>query len=218
MVNSTHPNFISLDPNIRDSRDMDDKVGVILFYLYKFKKKTTSIEFLNWDYIELQKLKIYLENVDRLYYINATVEYNNLSNSRHYEMIARMHDNEKQIFIYFAFKAVLTCSFCEGEIYYNPEGLIYYSKDPCLFLKIIIITNKHLILYKSIKESLKKDDDIYFNDDDTPPKLQNLCYETIYQNKNNTLKQWEYRFFLPKRIKENVRKYIQMRKTFINFY
>ena len=232
MVKSTHPNFISLDPNIKDMRDMDDKVGVILFYLYKFKKKTTSIEFLNWDYIELQKLKIYLENVDRLYYINATVEYdnNNLSNSRHYEMVARMQllfdDNEiviTPIFIYFAFKAVLTCSFRKGEVYYNPEGLIYYSKDPCLFIKIIInsftFPNKYL-LYKTIKESLKKNDDIDDDDSkDTPQKLQNFCYETIYQNKKNTLRQWEYRyFFLPKRIKENVHKYIQMRKTFINLY
>ena len=201
----THSDFKSLDPSIRDATDIERIGHIALVFQYRYKKRTTPVEFLTWDY---PNLEINLELVDRLYYIkNGKIYYGLFQN--HFEMVGRMQ--QQQSFIYFA----LTTRVDEKNIrnWDQIQGSIYYSQNPYLFMKIILMNCTFLnkdIIYNSLKE-----DDIYIKHNNIPTLLQNLCYETIYQNKDDIFKRTS---LLPKSILEKINKYIQLRQeSFLKF-
>lgn len=209
----THSNFKSLDPSIRDATDIERKGHIALLFQYRYKKRTTPVEFLTWDY---QNLEINLELVDRLYYIKSGKIYYGLFRN-HFEMVGRMQQFDEKSFIYFALTTTVDEKLTAKNNIRNwdqIQGSIYYSQNPYLFMKVILknctFLNKDII-YNSLKQDGK------INNDNTPTLLQNLCYETIYQNKD-IFKRSNYTSLLPKSVVEKIDKYIQMRReSFLKF-
>ena len=209
--------FKSLDPKVRNATDIEKKGKLALFFQYRYKKRTTPMEFLTWDY---QSQEIDVNRVDRLYYINKENVFIN-DWEKHFLMVGRMRPS-----IYFALTAThhekLTEDYAIEGVdygsYFHVRGSIYFTRDPHQFINVILnggcctFLNKHLIC-----ESLENDDGICIKDGNSnifnnynkqSTKLENLCYETIYQN---------YRTddisssLLPKRIENNVYNYCNMR-------
>ena len=65
----THLSFKSFNGSIKNAIDIYSKIAGALYYQDRFERKTTTKEIDNWDYKELQKIKIDVERIDRLYHI-----------------------------------------------------------------------------------------------------------------------------------------------------
>lgn len=206
-----HPDFKSLDPNVRNATDMEKKGKLALFFQYRYWKRTTPMEFLTWDY---QCQEIDINQVDRLYYISNELVYFNYF-ARCFLMVGRMQPS-----IYFALIATYHENLREYDTYkgnggfFHVHGSIYFTHDPQQFINVILkgctFLNKQLICESlkndgiCVKENTDDNSSILSNYNKHPTNLENLCYETIYQNDVNIS-------LIPKRIKNNVYSYIKMR-------
>ena len=188
----THLNFKSIDPKIKDAKDIIVGAGhLALYYQYKYDRRTTPLEFNTWNY---QNIPINIENIDRLYYIQKRKFYNGVFNN-HFEMIGRM-DYETR-FIYFA----LICLIAENRS--QIRGTIYISRNPYQFIENIL-QNYTIINKNAILESIREEDDANHN---LVTSLQNLCHDVIYK-----VRKLRYVSVLPKTIKEQIENYNKIKE------
>ena len=65
----TYRNFISFDSTAKSAIDIYSEIFGALYYQDRFERITTTEEKNDWDYEELQKIKINVEQIDRVYSI-----------------------------------------------------------------------------------------------------------------------------------------------------
>lgn len=134
----THPNFKSFVECINTATAIRSEIAGALFYQSIFQKKTTRMEKKNWHINKLQKIKINVNQIDRLYNINFI---RNKIGSK-YTLLARM--NYKNKFLYL--KLLASCKYVEYEC--HPKGIIMISENVFFFVKdfVKIKCYKNLIL------------------------------------------------------------------------
>ena len=186
---NTHPNFKSADERVKDVNTLNKLLFDALRYQHEYDlRMTTPGEIDIWDKDELQKLKIDLENIDRLYHIFSDTNYD-----KYCHMICRMHYKGHLLYLeFFAFHQ-------EFHPVYRTEsrsGGIFVSRDAFLFMYLIQTSFFRSQMYP-INKLLEKDDiqinDQYpYNDDIwrfSPVKnkqvqtLQYICHEFICRKK-----------------------------------
>ena len=185
----THPNFKSVVENVQNAETIRKYVGDAIASQGKFEKRMPS-----WEINEimggcnenLQKFKIDLEKIDRLYHVGYDDQDGDDYPTKCYELIARMqyYNNGP---IYFTLSAIFPFTF---EI----EGNIYVSRHVNSFMNLIFSDiDKDLYFCRPnktlISQSLR-DDGIYIFEKENKKKKKNastllfLCHETISKNKN----------------------------------
>ena len=174
--------------------------------------KTTVNEYLltNWDRDEIL-LHLMVNNIRKLYFhdmqkIKLPTMMNSNSTVTLFSAVGQINDNEKLPIIYFVFltrfisinaRHIHSCS-CD----------IFVSQDLHLFLKYILthselkptfIKGNNINQYKTIKDSIEKQDDIHIKEEQDirrePIPLQFFCMESVYKNRIN----YEHAPFLLKR-------------------
>ncbi|CAL4144584.1 unnamed protein product, partial [Meganyctiphanes norvegica] len=141
---ATHPAFRSAVSTINNTEDIDDLVGSALVYQHMFDRRTSPWEMQNWDYDELQKFKVKLNRVDRLYYI---YHYDDEISSRSYEILVRMDYKEEKLFVHLAAGCDFTGFDCQGG------GEIYITRNPNIFLKSVVGQNHNpSLIYNCLLE------------------------------------------------------------------
>ena len=134
MAVKTHVDFKSLYPSITTAIDIEDELGEPIVYQYLFPRQTTPMEMREWDFHDLQNIKIDMGNVDRLYHLDILdIE----GEDREFEFIGRIQ-YEYPLYV----QMWATCD-CEGFESYG-EGFIYVCKDADLFMNLVL-NEKHNI-------------------------------------------------------------------------
>ena len=159
----THPNFQSVVEDVQNAKTIFEYVGHALQFQKDFDKEIIPSEINEYDYDDddddnnnfgndkLEKFKIDLEKIDRLYYIKYT-------DDQTYRLVARMQYNKEE-------KRSLDPIYVEMYAFYdyyseNIKGIIYVSRNVNDFMKFVFYS---IALYNRqnqkylICESLKKD-------------------------------------------------------------
>lgn len=203
----THPDFKSIDPSVRDAQDMDDYIAEALWYQSNFDRRTTPWEMNEWDYDQLQSFNIDLTEVDRLYHIYF---YEEAYSGRDYRFIARVNYNNQLLYV----ELTAGCDYCQGR------GFIFVSKDPNLFMQLVLTSehNKDLV-YQSLMEDgieieRQYDDAAACGRIKTIPMLKYLCHESAFDNR---VKLQPYFSTLPSILRNSIDEFIRFRDAQIAY-
>ncbi|XP_042239460.1 uncharacterized protein LOC121877701 isoform X2 [Homarus americanus] len=143
----THPNLKSLVNGVQTAEEMENMIGTALSYQDMFDHRTSPWEMHKWEQEDLQKLKIDLEKVDRLYHIKFQ---DDEVEQRDYELVARVEFAPKTwMFIELVAGCDYTGFDCRGG------GEIYVSFDAQVFLKSVL--NRDYSIHR-IWQSMVEDD------------------------------------------------------------
>ena len=209
----THPNFKSVDPNVKNSYTISNYMGIALFFQHLFEKRTTPWETQHWDDNDkaLQNFEINLKKIDRLYYIYHNNN-NNFEKQIKFRLIARMEEEEKKhIYVELAAERCPHRGFpCKTS-----GGFIFVSRDVDFFMKLVLTRaeekedlNKELI-YKSLQnDSIYVDEITSLTTTTSVPSLNYLCYEAICQEGVT----YKY-YLLPKMLERSIDDFIKMKKA-----
>ena len=150
----THSNFKSLNPFMKNAKDINDYLLDTFSHQYLFEKRTLPEEKELWEAEELNSFKINPEKIDRLYYIYRT---HNGPHIWYFNILLRLDYKGRQLYV------ELKSNYCvdyDYELhhlvidYYEPSNcFIFVSYNPILFMKLILSLehNKDLI-YQSLSE------------------------------------------------------------------
>ena len=126
------PTFKSIVSNITSFEDLNYYMGEAIKFQGTFDKSTTPWEQQEeiWPGDTLQKFKIDLQKIDRVYHIDYydTAIYG----GREYELIARMNYKDKPLYVYLKAECEYTRFDSEGV------GYIYLSYDADTFMKTVL--------------------------------------------------------------------------------
>ena len=206
-MKNTHHDFKTVVNGVKDACDMEQYVGYALVHQYSFKKKTTPWEM----HDDLQKFKIDLEKVDRLYYIYHTED----AGDQEFSMVARMDYKGQKL--YFELDANCDYTGFSGI----GGGFIFVSSDANVFMKVVLKSNFNIdCIYQSLSDDgidfeeqneYDRADNIFWKN---PPKLKYLCHQAIYDHKSNL----EAHFVnLPTILKDSVNDFIRMKDAKKNY-
>ena len=203
MTIQTHPNFKSVVANVQDAGTIDEYVEYAIDNQEKFYKKMPPWEIKDiGGRDKLQKFKIDLEKIDRLYYINYKDE-----DEPEYDLITTMqYENNNPIYVEMLAKYPRS---------YDIEGSIYISQHVNSFMKLVLSDNRYdkTLIYKSLRE-----DGIYIDDDDKKslPTLKFLTHQTIYDNVN--ILQEDISLMFPRILKDSVNDFIKTKDATKEYY
>ena len=160
----THPNFKSLDENVKNANAINNQVGHAINNQKYFEKITTPWETTHyWKDKKIQDFKIDLEKIDRLYYIYCDKE------GEEYDLVCRMQGE-----FYINMRA--NCCISSAEFMDYGIANIFISRDANLFMNRVLPSN-----YKYNKtliyESLKKDG-IYIDENNQEKDQQQIETES----------------------------------------
>ena len=186
-------NFKSIDPEVTCAKEIDNYIGLALLVQHRFERRTTPWEKNLWDDDELEHIMIYLKTVDRLYYIYCSDDH---VKGYYFQMVGRMI--YKGRLLYVDLHACCGCSHygldlhaCCGCSHYGyMHGVIFVSRDPNLFMKLVM-TDKFQkdLIYKSlvddgiiIEEQTEYDscERMFWKN---APMLKYLCHQVVYENR-----------------------------------
>ena len=207
----THPNFKTVNPKFSNAESIYRCISRPLLDQRMFKKITTRWDLENWDWLELQKFEIRVEDIDRLY---CLYKYNDRLTER-YKVIVRMeynsrskrnsnsnsnsnntnhhHQQQPHNHIYVELSAVY-----DYHEYVRAQQIIFVSRDPNLFMNLTLNDKcqKHLI-YQSLAEDgiiidqKQPDEDNVVAESrngwervyrNNPPSLKYFCHWNVYNN------------------------------------
>ena len=130
----THPNFKSVDENIRTADAMYNHVGWAIDNQQYFQKTTIPWE-TGFSINEFPNFKIDLEKVDRLYYIDCDED------EDRYKLICRIQGE------FYIYMTANLCS-CHSKL----KGFIFVGRDANLFMKVVLFRNpqcEETLIYES---------------------------------------------------------------------
>ena len=193
-------NFKSIDLKVTYAEEIDNYIGLALEVQRVFDRKTTPWEKNLWDDDELEHIKIYLEAIDRLYYINRNAQ------NTHFHMVGRMIYKGQPLYV--QLRAGCECYRCGCM-----HGVIFVSRDANLFMKLVM-TKKFQkdLIYKSladdgiiIEEQTEYDScgRMFWNN---APMLKYLCHQVVYENQT---KLKHYSQVLPKLLTDSIDDFIR---------
>ena len=205
----THYDFRSIDVSITTANDMADHVGYALSYQHMFDCRTSPWEMENFKDDDLQRFKVNLEKVDRLYYIH---HYDDGISSREYEILARMDYGDKKAYV----NVIASCDFtgfdCQGG------GYIFVSFNANVLTKIMLNRrHDHEAIYRSLAEDgltveeQSEYDQVSAFRWQSVPMLKYLCHVKISDRKNNLSQ--IYMKLLPKVLADSVEEFIKLKET-----
>ena len=130
----THPDFQSLFPKFSNAEILYDYLCGVLCHQNKHCRSTPPREMHRWnnDDSELQKFKIDLEQVDRLYYLDDSET--GIGDGKYYIMICRMQYEGESLYIAFYAKAQFFCYKCENNKRHTNSILEYECKKKKNFM------------------------------------------------------------------------------------
>lgn len=146
MTQQTHLQCKSIGSDVPNIEKIQRVLKKALTHQEKFEKGMLPWEekkIKNWR--EVQKFKIDLEQIDRLYYFNQTKdEYAEL----YFQMKARVINNEGK---HFYFDLTYSHNCIHGCCYYN-SGNVFFTADVNYFMRIFAPKNKKKLISQSLKE------------------------------------------------------------------
>ena len=147
--------------------------------------KTPTIELSEWCSDDLQKVRISVKNIDRLYHLDLS--------DLHMEMIARMRYRDQLLYIKVLVNKEFCCVRCCGR------GIIHVGKDVNTFMRQVLWSKRYL--RNAICELLAEDDIALDIDDllavdkeirdgyclqrycNTVPTLEYFCKKSMYRER-----------------------------------
>ena len=125
----THPNFKSIDENVKNANAINDQVGRAINNQKYFEKITTPWDITHyWKDKKIQDFKIDLEKIDRFYYIYCDEE------GEEYDLICMMQGE-----FYINMRA--NCCISSAEFMDYGTGNIFISRDANLFMNRVLPSN-----------------------------------------------------------------------------
>lgn len=180
----THPNFKSLQAEVKNVNDIEKLVGHAFCYQYMFERRAPPWESRLWDWEELQQIKVETDKINRLYSI---AYYNDGVSGSNFYLLVRMeyeHTEGRHVFMELTASCDYTGFDCQGG------GEIYTTVNPNLFCKVI--TGPPIQEMEDIRRSLTEDGyhlmawhvhrpiSAWYNNN--PPMLKHLWHLAIKNN------------------------------------
>ena len=198
----THPNFKSFVPDVHNANAMNVYFWRAIYFQYEYEKRTSPWERKDWDEEELEDFEINLPDINRLYYFRYDDSF-----KQEYDIIFRMDYKGHHLYVH------LSTHITEVPRYDCPGG-IYVSRDPNLFMKVIVLDmyNKNLIYQSLLAEGIHVEEPTeHFSVKRiswrNTPSLMFLCCQTVYDHKKFLEKC--YPRVLPEMISECVTDFIR---------
>ena len=206
---ATHPHFKSIVPNVSDALTIQFKLmnGFCFADEYTYYKRTPPWELSQWANGELERFKIKLEQVDRLYQLNIIDNEDWLG----VEMVARLNYEGRHIFVKIHVNNYITACQCVGDC------IILISTDADSFMRTVITSEyQGDLVQKSLAEdgifiqSPTEYDHCDMKFWKSVPNLKYLCHHNIFANQT---KLRNYANVLPKILTKSIDDFIKMKST-----
>lgn len=184
MPRKTHKDFETVVPSVKDAMYIYSHFKGALFYQRWFKKKTTPWELKDWRSNELERFKVDVMKIDRLYYIKKTSDRCGLSYSLVFRMDYSKNKKHKRDSLYVELFA--TFYHC-----YHFLGYIFVSRDANVFMKLVSRPKDKTLVYESLrKDGIHAEKEEVCEEEEegvfckTPNTLKYLCQEAVYLSRD----------------------------------
>ena len=197
MFIKTHHDFQSIDPYIENAQDIYDNIKKALFYQPIYRRITSPQEMQTWNYEELQRIKIIVEKIDRLYYI--AVSYKDKISD--YVIIIRMIYKYNQ-YIYIKLHANFDWTnnkpIGTGEIFVSRSPKLFVTNTFCKNVRKFILKDNNVnpISFIPLPEQHKNFKSCVLYIDNIisiyPEIYGALVYQNKFERKIKDLTNWNY--------------------------
>ena len=185
---TTHPDFISLNPNVRNANDMYQILFDVLDFCDVMEKCVPPVEKEFWKDEKLKYFTIDLDNVDRLYYVRTDWSFAKAS----WELIIRIQQDmgrQPPLYIHLFGEMYIDLTDLTDKV----GGFMFLCHDASMFMRIVSRSDINMdIIHQSLAEDgvIDGDGDDGSEEEDVSrkknhvPLLKFFCHKAISENKN----------------------------------